>query len=205
MKSTQSTSVKKGLELLAFGISAFFSPYVTATAFIVVITYLYAVDVRQFLPWVGVVAFFGLVLPGVYILYQIEKNHLKDIHLSDHSQRKVPFLVTGISTTVGAIILAMIGAAKPVVVMGVAYAVNALAIGLLTIFWKVSIHTALYSSIVTVLVILLGAPYAWLYLVLIPLGWSRIYRNRHTFEQVIGGSLLAFVLTSLVFWVFGYI
>ncbi len=196
---------RKFWDILAFGISAIFSPYVTAAIFILLITYTYAQNVREFLPWIGIAFLFAILIPASYIIWLIERKHVRDIHLSDHSERKIPFLVTGISAVLGAAALAIIGAAKPVVLMGVAYAVNAVAVGILTLFWKISVHTALFSSVVTVIVILYGPQYAWAFLLLIPLAWSRVYRQRHRLDQVIGGALIAFVLTSLVFWLFGYI
>lgn len=197
--------MKKVWDLLAFGISGLFSPYVTAAVFIIVITYLNAKDIQQFLPWMGIAFLFAIMIPGGYILWKVERNHVRDIHLSLHSERKIPFMITAISSVVGALALLAVGAAKPVAVMMIAYAVNAITVALLTLFWKVSIHTALYSSVITVLVILLGAWYGWLYLLLIPLAWSRIYRHRHSVAQVVGGAIIAFVSTSLVFWIFGYI
>lgn len=197
--------MKKAWNILAFGISALFSPYVTAAVFIIIIVYLNTQNLGQFLPWMGIAFFFAIMIPGGYTLWKIEKKEITDIHLSEHAERKIPFMITAIAATAGAFVLFMIGAAKPVVVMMVAYAVNAIIVSLITLFWKVSIHTALYSSIITVLVILYGAKFAWLYLFLIPLAWSRIYRHRHTPEQAIGGALIAFVSTALVFWIFGYI
>ena len=196
---------RKFWDFLAFGISAIFSPYVTAGIFILLITYTYARNLREFLPWIAIGFLFAIIIPGSYIIWLIEKKHIRDVHLSDHEERKIPFLVAGASAVLGAIALAMVGAAKPVVVMGVAYAVNAVAIGLLTLFWKVSVHTALFSSVMTVVVILFGIHFTWIYLLLVPLAWARIYRHRHSLNQVIGGALITFVLTSLVFWLFGYI
>jgi len=196
---------RKFCDFLAFGISAIFSPYVMAGIFILLITYTYAHNLREFLPWIAIAFLFAIIIPGSYIIWLIERKHIRDVHLSDHEERKIPFLVAGASAVLGAIALAMISAAKPVVVMGVAYAVNAVVISLLTLFWKVSVHTALFSSVVTVVVILFGIHFAWLYLLLVPLAWARIYRHRHSLNQVIGGALITFVLTSLVFWLFGYI
>ena len=196
---------RKFWDFIAFGISVIFSPYATAALFIILITYTYAQNVKEFLPWIGIGFLFAVLIPGGYILWLIERKRIRDIHLSDQSERKVPFLVAGISAVLGAVALAWVGAAKPVVVMGVAYAVNAVAIALITWFWKISVHAALYSSVVTVIVILFGPQFAWAFLLLIPLAWARIYRHRHTLSQVIGGAILTFVLTALVFWLFGYI
>jgi membrane-associated phospholipid phosphatase len=204
-------SAKKGKNLhgffdfIAFGISALFSPYITAAIFIILITYTNARDLQQFLPWLGIAAFFTVIVPGGYVLWLVEKEGASDIHLSDHEQRKIPFMIAAISSTIGAIALAAVGAARPVVLMGVTYAANAVMVGLLTLVWKVSIHTALLSSVITVIVIIFGPPYAWLYLLLIPLCWSRVYRKRHTLTQVVGGAMIAYVVTSLVFWLYGYI
>ena len=215
MKITESVKIEVGVkkrgdsrkiwDYLAFGISAIFSPYLTAAVFILIITYNYSQNLHQFLPWMGIAFLFAIIIPGGYVLWLIEKRDIHDIHLSNLNQRKVPFILAGISATLGAIALVLVGAAKPVIVMGVVYAVNAVAVGLLTLVWKVSIHTALYASIVTVIVVLSGVQWAWFYLILIPLSWSRIYRHRHSLNQVIGGSIIAFVLTSIVFWLFGYI
>lgn len=197
--------VQNFYDYLAFGISAIFSPYITAMVFILTITYVYARDIKEFLPWMGIASLFAVIIPGGYLLWLIEKKDIHDIHLSKRADRKVPFILVGVSSTIGAIALALIGAARPVVVMGVAYAINALAVGFLTLLWKVSIHTALFSAVVTVIVILFGIKFSWLYLIIIPLAWSRIHRQRHSLSQAIGGALIAFVLTSLVFWLFGYI
>ena len=205
MTVKKETGIHKFFDCIAFGVSAIFSPYITAGAFILLITYTYAENLKQFLPWLGIAVFCTVIVPGGYVLWLIEKEGIKDIHLSDHEERKIPFMITAISATVGAIALSAVGASKPVVVMGVTYAANAVTVAILTLVWKVSIHNALLSSAVTVIVILFGVQFAWLYLLLIPLAWSRIYRHRHTLTQVVGGSLIAFVITSLVFWVFGYI
>ena len=198
-------NLKKFYDYLAFGISVLFSPYITAAIFILIITYKYAANLSQFLPWMGIAFLFGLIIPGGYVLWLIEKKVLNDIHLSDHTQRKIPFIVTGISASIGALALSLVGAAKQVVVMGTVYALNTVMVAILTLFWKVSVHTALFSAVITVVTILFGIQYGWFYLLLVPLCWSRIYRHRHTLNQVVGGALIAFVLTALVFWFFGYL
>ncbi len=192
-------------EFLAFLISAVFSPYITAAAFIILITYSNAQNMRQFLPWIGIEFFFAIIIPGIYLLWLVEKKDVHDIHLSNRDARKFPFVLTAVSSIIGALALYFVGAAKPVVTMGVAYAANAVVIAILTLCWKISVHTALYSSVITVTVILYGIEWAFFYLLIIPLAWSRVYRNRHTISQVIGGALIAFVITALIFWLFGYI
>jgi membrane-associated phospholipid phosphatase len=62
----------------------------------------------------------------------------------------------------------------------------------------------MYSALSTIAIILFGIKFWWLYLLLLPLGWARVYRRRHTLWQVVAGALLAFFLSIIIFWFFGY-
>ncbi len=196
---------RKFTDYLAFAISTIFSPYITAAVFIIIVTYAYAQNLSQFLPWMVTFLAFAVIIPGIYTLWLMEVGKIVDIHISGLKERKIPFLVAGILAVIGALILIILDAAKPVIVMGVTYAINALAVALVTQFWKISVHTALFSAIATIVAIVFGTSYWWLYLILIPLSWSRIHRHRHTILQVVAGALLAFVLTTATFFVFGYL
>lgn len=197
-------SIKKWDDYVAFGVSAIFSPYIMAVFFIVLLTYNYADDLSQFLPWVLTFLIFGTIIPGFYVLWLIETEKIRDIHIANLEERRVPFLIAGISSVIGAVLLMSLGAAKPVIVMAVTYALNALVVALVTQYWKISIHMAMLTSIITVAVIIFGPIYVWFYFLLIPLAWSRVHRKKHTVLQATAGTILAFILTALVFWGYGY-
>jgi membrane-associated phospholipid phosphatase len=148
---------------------------------------------------------FGTLIPGFYVLWLMETEKIRDIHMADLNERKVPFLITGISSVIGALLLMYLHAARPVIVIAVAYATNALAVALITQYWKISIHMAMLSSIITVTVIIFGPVWAWAYFLLILLGWSRVHRKKHTVLQVTAGAALAFLLTAMVFGIYGYL
>jgi len=194
----------KFFSYLAFSISALFSPYVAATIFVVAIIYTYANSIKQFLPWMLTFFSFAIIVPGFYIMWLLEAKKISDIHMADPEERKIPLLVTALSSVVAAIILYFLEAARPVFLISVIYAINSLAIAVITQWWKISVHTAMFSSIATICIVLFGIDFAWLYLILIPLTWSRIYRRRHTIWQTCAGAFLTFILTLVIFWVFGY-
>ncbi len=189
----------------AFIISAVFSPYITAAVFMIGISYHYANTLSQFLPWMITFLFFGVIIPGIYVLWLLETKKIRDFHIFHREDRKTPFLLAGLSSLTGAILLFILVAARPVTVIGTAYAVNVLAIAFITQVWKISIHTALFSAVTTIIVILFGIQFWWMYLILIPLAWSRIHRQRHTIWQAVIGSIIAFILTAATFWLFGYL
>jgi len=192
-------------DYLAFLISTILSPYISATVFIVIITYAYSQNLTQFLPWMGTFFLFAILIPGIYVLWLIEIGKISDIHISDQNERKIPFIVAGVSSLIGVVLLVVLQAARPVIMIAVAYAVNAMMVAIITQFWKISIHTALFSSVATIAVIVFGPRFVWLYLLLLPLSWSRVHRHRHSLLQVVAGALLAFVLTTATFWAFGYL
>lgn len=194
----------RSLNYLAFGVSAFFSPYVSAAIFIVAIIYNYANSIKQFLPWMLTFFCFAIIIPGFYILWLLEAKKISDIHMANPNERKVPLLITAISSVAAAIVLYFLDAARPVFLISVIYAINSLMIAIITQWWKISVHTGMFASIVTISVVLFGSSFAWLYLILIPLSWSRIYRRRHTIWQTTIGALLTSFLTLVTFWVFGY-
>jgi len=197
--------IRKWDDYAAFGISAIFSPYIMAVFFIVLLTYNYADDLSQFLPWVLTFLIFGTIIPGFYVLWLIEAGKIHDIHIPDLKERRIPFLIAGISSIIGAILLMYLGAAKPVIVMAVTYALNALVVAMITQYWKISIHMTMLTSIITVAVIIFGFSCVWFYFLLVPLAWSRVHRKKHTILQVTLGAVLAFILTGLVFWGYGYL
>ena len=193
------------LNYLAFGISALFSPYVAAAIFIILIVYKYAQDFNQFFPWMLTFFIFAIILPGFYILWLLEARKISDVHMANQGERKLPLVVAAISAIVGAVILYFLHAARPVFVISVIYALNSAFIALMTQWWKISVHTSMFSSIATVAIVVFGLQFWWLYLFLIPLAWARIYRKRHTFGQTILGATSGAAITLLVFWIFGYL
>jgi len=201
-----SNNIKRNFsDILAFLISTVFSPYVTALVFIIIITYNSSEHLNQFLPWMITFLFFSIIIPGIYVLWQMEIGKIHDLHISNQRERKTPFLITGISSAIGLIILILLHAAHPVIVVATVYLANAIIIALITQYWKISVHVALFSSVVTIAVILYGVIFGWFYLILIPLAWSRIRRQHHSILQTIAGAVVSFALTSAVFLAFGYL
>ena len=168
-------NLRKLFNYLAFAISAALSPYVAATIFITIVIYSYAKDLNEFLPWMLTFFLFAIIIPGFYILWQLEAKNIQDIHMAKLSERKVPFLVAAVSSVLGAAVLYYLGAAKPVFMISVIYAINTVFIGIITQYWKISVHTGMFASIATISVVVFGTGFWWLYLFLIPLEIGRAH------------------------------
>ena len=66
----------------------------------------------------------------------------------------------------------------------------------ITLFWKISIHTAAFGAAIFTLGYFFGAEWWWLYLLAPVLMWSRVARKKHTWMQTIAGLLA----TSGMLW-----
>lgn len=189
---------------VAFLISAVFSPYLVSVFFILVISFIYADNLKQFLPWIIISFFFIGVIPAGYIFWLLENKKVSDLHLSNHDHRKKPFLVGAISSLMGMIILYFMHAATPILAVATAYAVNAALLFLVTLYWKISIHSALFAASVFIIVTLFGSSFWPLFLFWLPLSWSRVHRKKHTPDQVLFGAIIAILVTAIVLRFFGY-
>jgi membrane-associated phospholipid phosphatase len=155
-------------------------------------------DFRQLLMWGGLIAVFFIGVAPSYVVVQVWRGKITDFHVSQQSQRQVPFMVAVGSSLVGAGVLWWMEAPWMLVALGTSFAIQGIFFGILTWYRKISMHVAVMASCVTALILLFG----WIAVPLIgflPLqGWARIYRRRHSLRQVVAGALLAPLLTILV-------
>ncbi len=209
LKKLKKLKEEKGTKVVmvdgaAFLISAVLSPYLIIVLFILIISFIYADSLKQFLPWILISFFFIGVIPVGYIFWLLENKKVSDIHLSNHSDRKIPFLISAVSALIGVIILYFFGAATPILAVTLAYALNATILFVITLYWKISIHSALFANFIFICVALFGAKYWPLFFLWVPLAWARVHRKKHTPEQVLFGAVIAICVTATVLHFFGY-
>lgn len=195
---------KRFLDILSFLISGIFSPYLLSVLFLVFVSFVYADNLRNFIPSLLVALFFIIIVPLGYTLWLLETKKITDIHLSNHKQRKIPFTITAISSLVGAIVLYFFHVPDPILAVAFTYSANAIVICFITWQWKISIHSVFFIASVLILVLFWGTKFWPLIFLWIPLAWSRIYRKKHTWLQLIAGALVAIFITIFVFDFFGY-
>ena len=139
------------------------------------------------------------------IIYLVRKQRLESPFINVRKQRTKIYLVAGVCAGIGSIIFPYIGAPltlRAAFVAGLSAVVVFMCVNLL---WKISLHTAFVTALVTVLIILYGS-IAAITVVLVPLiAWSRIELKHHSLAQVIAGALLAALIVVVVFYLFGLV
>ncbi len=143
---------------------------------------------------------FITIIPVTYVFLFVKRRKKFqeiDYDISDRSLRIKPFLVVISSYAMGTVALFYINA--PVLIKGLmfCYFLNGFIMFLITLFWKISIHTSGITGPLTLLVYEFGIIYAPLLLIAVPVGWMRIKLKKHLPSQVIAGAILTIILTWL--------
>lgn len=182
--------------LLAFIVSVIFSPFIAIPATVVATGFRYASDMEELMRWICGGFLFLLLIPSIFLFLQIHSGKATDPHVSVREQRIKPFLVGVLSSVLGIISLWFLDVGRPAISFALCYLVNAVAILLITVRWKVSVHASVFSACVVALAFSFGSYLLSLFLFLPVIGWARIHRGKHTPAQVAGG----FIISSAISW-----
>ncbi len=120
-----------------------------------------------------------------------------DIFVTEREKRWKYYILTTASYVLGIAYLAWRGL-DVYMPLYISYIVLALVLALITLKWKISVHTAGIAGPTTLLVYFVGFNMALLYLLLIPVSWARHKLKAHTPAQLIAGAFLSTVLTAII-------
>src|SRR5688500_6009709 len=88
---------------VAFTLSAVLSPYLVIPVGTVAIVASVSYTRREWLIWTMLSVLFSTVIPALYVLIQVWRGRITDIHVMEREQRGGPFLVAILSSAVGAL------------------------------------------------------------------------------------------------------
>ncbi|MHA1893332.1 MAG: hypothetical protein ACTSX4_02400 [Candidatus Helarchaeota archaeon] len=74
-------------------------------------------------------------------------------------------------------------------------------LGLIRIFWKISVHCGISSLVITSFTLWRFWQFVWLYLFLIPIIYSRLKLKRHTLNQTIAGIIVGTLIPTFLYFV----
>jgi len=182
---------------------AFFPPLV-ATVFFIFLVFWYSADLTEGLKWITYVSPFLIFIPLIFFAISFKLGWVSDIDLSDRRQRPVYLIVFIAGLLIASAILYFLHVPLKFFVYTFSGLVMTVVTTFITLFWKISFHTAVATSVVTAIVILGGARYIPLFLLIPIIGWARVTLKKHTLGQVVGGFLVALIVTEAVFYAFGF-
>lgn len=145
-------------------------------------------------------ALFVCVVPLILLLVLVRLGKVTDHHVSDRKQRAPVLLMALGSILAGLLVLEGLNAPPSVIAMVLAVVGGVVVLALVSPFWKMSGHAAAISCSAVIAVLMLGAAWAPLLLLVPAVGWSRVVLRAHTVAQVVAGSLFGGVVMAGIWW-----
>ncbi len=189
--------------LAAEVVSWFFFPPIVATVFFIFLIFWYSKDFSQGLGWLVTISPFLIFIPIIFFIISYKLGWISDLDLSRRDERPTFLFVFITMLLVSSIVLYLIKVPTRIFIYAFSGLVMTLVTSIITLFWKISFHTAVTTSVVTAIIILGGLKF-WPFFILIPIiGWARVCLKKHTFWQVTGGAVVSFLVTAFIFYLFG--
>jgi len=181
------------------------NPLVVSLVVILLLSFEATPGILDALKWSLILIALSMLPVYAVIVYLVHSKRVEGLSIKVRKQRTKVYLLAGVCTGIGYIILLCLRAPPTLMAIPVAGFSAVVVFMGINLWWKISIHTAFVAASVAILIIL----YGWIAtatLVLVPLiGWARIELEHHSLAQVITGALLAALIVATVFYLFGLV
>ncbi len=190
------------LERIAQVLSDLFSPIVLPAYMMAVALWVSPLSVapeRVRLVTMGVVVALTAIVPTVVILSLIKLGKVKDVSLSDRSERFIPYVVSIVCYLATALFLGSVGAPMWLRSFYIGAALAGVVAYAITSKWKISAHSSSVGGVAAALAwmcfhgLLIYSPMVWVTAAIVLaglIGTSRLILHRHTPAQVFAGYCL---------------
>lgn len=152
------------------------------------------------LGWAALTVLFCVGLPYAVLFVLLRGGVVADRHVVRREQRLWPSVTALVSVLTGLALLCWLGAPGPLVVLVLSQLVGLVAITLVTLWSKASLHIAVTAGAACVVGLLEGG--AWWAAAAVAagvVGWARIRGGRHSARQVVAGFVIGVLTTVAVF------
>lgn len=151
----------------------------------------YADSAADFAKLFGLLLLTGIGVPSVYIVQGVLRGSITDLHLKMRTQRFIPLALAVASSLVLTLIYAWLGVPHELVVMAATMTITLAVFAVITLYWKISFHVAVFTAGVFAMGELLSWEWLWCLLFLPVIIWARIKRRRHDIWQTSAAAVIA--------------
>ena len=193
-------------EKIAKKVSAFTNPPIICLPLFLIISVVLsfengAFNLSKFIVVELISLVFASILPLAIIVLWARRIKT-DSDISNREDRFIPLIIGVLSYFIGFLISFILGVDNFLTLLLLCYSINTFIVMLITLKWKISVHTTGLSGPVGALILLLG-PFGALFGILYPiLIWSRVTLKKHTMAQAIAGGVQGFFLTVIEIYLF---
>ena len=185
--------------------SNIFNPFLIGLVIILLVSVEVTISVFDAIKWSLVLILLSILPIFIFTVYLVRHNRLDGIFASVRTQRTKIYVLAAILASVSCIVLFLLKAPLMLLALSIAGFSGTVVFMCTNLWWKISLHTAFITAMVTILFILYGSVAAAC-IVLIPLvAWSRIELEHHSLAQAVTGALLGTSILVAVFYSFGLV
>jgi membrane-associated phospholipid phosphatase len=154
------------------------------------------------LAWAAVYGFFVSLAPILLIIYLLRSGRIGDLHMTLPRERRLPYLTSVVCALLVLALLYLLNGPGLMRCLVILNLINLTVLGLVNLYWLISIHTTAVMGTVIVGGLIFGAKVAVLLSPLVILVcWARYYLKRHTPAQLAAGLVLGALTPLGLTWV----
>jgi membrane-associated phospholipid phosphatase len=151
------------------------------------------------LAWGLLAATFCGLLPYGIVIAGVRRRRWTDRHLRLRRQRPAPFLAAIASVLAGLALLLALDAPRQLVALVVAMLTGLATTLVVTLWWKLSVHTAAAAGTMAVLALTFGPTLTLTAPTVALVAWARVRLGDHTPAQTAAGAALGGLMATTVF------
>jgi hypothetical protein len=156
-------------------------------------------DAPRALLWAIPAVGFVSVSPSLIIYYGVRRRRYTDRHGSVRDQRPLPILLTLLSIAAGLVALVILHASRELLAVLVAMLVGLTISLLITLRWKISLHTGTLAGAIAILALAFSPVVVILFPLVALVGWARVKDGSHSPWQVGVGAGLGVIVATVIF------
>lgn len=190
---------KTSADRVARVLTEIFAPWVIVVVLPLAVAWRATASIGPALGWGLLVSATSSILPMGVIVWGARTGRWDSHHVRDRAGRFVPFVALIVMSLVGLGLLVLLNAPWLLIALDVAMIVSLFVTGGITVWWKISMHSAVAAGAVVILAMLFH-PVCWaLMLVVVAISWSRVHLRDHTAAQVTIGAVVGAIIGGGVF------
>jgi membrane-associated phospholipid phosphatase len=146
--------------------------------------------------WTAVYATLASFLPMLFVYWLHWRGIVSDLNMNRREERFWPYLVFIGGACAGWLFLMVKQAPTLLLLLATIVVIQAISSFFITTQWKISAHCSQAATLMVFVLFVYGVTAVPLLVLLFLIAWSRVYLNRHTAGQTIGGIVMG-GLTSI--------
>jgi membrane-associated phospholipid phosphatase len=150
--------------------------------------------------WICAMAYMLIAIlgPVLFLFSLLHRGRISDLDVTRRDERPMLFVVALSGGMMAWLCLYLVGAPPLLIRFAGAHMSVMALVFVITLYWKISVHSAGIAGVATLAALLLGGLQVFALTSVILVGWSRIRLGRHTFGQVVAGGVLGSIIFLLL-------